>query len=413
MTDLPPGVLPYDPMAKEVIDDPFAEYRRRQSGCPIGHSETLGMPFWALFGYDDVRSAMLDPRAFSSRYGPTPVFQKSIGFFADGKEHTHFRAIFRKRLSPEGIAALQPRVAELARRLLDDMIAKGPVVDLHDDFALPLPVHVISWLLGIQGEDFVTLKHWSDELMDNAFGKSNERFLKVYAGICAFFDQHLDARYDMLKAAGIEEARPEHVGSVLPDDWISDAVCADYLGRKLNRDEQRMALMGLLVGGNETTTSLITNLMWRLLEEPSRWEQVRSDPDRFIPVAIEESLRFDSPAQAMFRTTLCPVEVAGVEIGPKQKLMLNFAAANRDPAAFDDPDSFRLDRDARDLSRRHLAFGGGPHGCPGAPLWRMEVAVVMQLFVEHLPAATLAGPSERSVGYNMWGRSSLPINIGC
>nr|WP_294191043.1 cytochrome P450 [uncultured Sphingomonas sp.] len=308
-------------------------------------------------------------------------------------------------MSPEGIAALQPRVAELARRLLDDMIAKSLIVDLHDDFALPLPVHVISWLLGIQGDDFITLKHWSDELMDNAFGKSNERFLEVYAGICAFFDQHLDARYAMLTAAGVEEARPEHVGTVLPDDWISDAVCADYLGRKLNRDEQRMALMGLLVGGNETTTSLITNLMWRLLEEPSRWEQVRSDPDQFIPVAIEESLRFDSPAQAMFRTTLCPVEVAGVEIGPKQKLMLNFAAANRDPAAFDDPDSFRLDRDARDLSRRHLAFGGGPHGCPGAPLSRMEVAVVMRLFVEHLPAATLAGPSERSVGYNMRGRS--------
>lgn len=412
MTDLPAGVHPYDPTARDVLESPFAEYRRRHSGCPVGRSDALEMPFWALFGYDDVRSALLDPKTFSSRYGTTPVFQKSIGFFSDGKEHTHFRAIFRKRLSPEGIAALLPRVADMARQLLDDMIAKGPVVDLHDDFALPLPVHVVSWLLGIQGDEFVTLKHWSDELMDNAFGKSNARFLEVYAGVCAFFDQHLDARYAMLTAAGIEEARPEHVGTVLPDDWISDAICADYLGRKLNRDEQRIALMGLLVGGNETTTSLITNLMWRLLEEPSRWELVRSDPDRFIPVAIEESLRFDSPSQGMFRTTLCPVEVAGIEIAAKQKLMLNFGAANRDPAAFDDPDSFRLDRDARDLSRRHLAFGGGVHGCPGAPLSRMEVGVVMRLFVEQLPNATLTTPSQRSVGYNLWGRRKLPINLG-
>jgi cytochrome P450 len=411
MTD-PSSLSPYDPTSPESLADPFPEYaRRRQAGCPIAPVESLEVPFWALFGYDDIRGALLAPKTFSNRYGNTPVFQKSIGFFADAPSHTHFRAIFRKRLSPESLTALKPQVEALAERLLTDMLAKGPLVDLHDDFALPLPVRIVSILLGIPGDDYPRLKHWSDALMDNAFGKDNQAFLDVYQGVCAFFDGFLDERWAMLAAAGIETPVPDHVGTVLPDDWISDAICADYMGRKLTRDEQRIALMGLLVGGNETTTSLITNVMWRLLERPERWEQVKAEPDRLIPVAIEESLRFDAPTLGTFRTTLCPVEVAGVQIGAKQKLMMAYGAANRDPKAFEDPETFRLDRDIKTVSR-HLAFGAGPHSCPGAPLSRMEVAIVLRLFVQRMPEVALAGPAERSVGYNFWGRRSLPLRIG-
>lgn len=402
----------YDPTSEQTLENPFPEYaQRRASACPIAPVDSLEVPFWTLFGYDDIRAALLNPKTYSNRYGNTPVFQKSIGFFADAPAHTHFRAIFRKRLSPESLAALKPRVQQLAEDLLTDMLAKGPLVELHDDFALPLPVKVVSILLGIPGEDYFRLKHWSDALMDNAFGKDNQAFLDVYQGVCEFFDGFLDQRYAILADAGIDTPGPEHVGTVLPDDWISDAICADYMGRKLTRDEQRIALMGLLVGGNETTTSLITNIMWRLLEQPGRWEQVKSDPEGLIPVAIEESLRFDAPTLATFRTTLCPTKVAGVELEAKQKLMMAYGSANRDPAMFEDPETFRLDRDLKTVSR-HLAFGAGPHSCPGAPLSRMEVALVLHLFVARMPDVAIAGPAERSVGYNFWGRRSLPLRIG-
>jgi cytochrome P450 len=412
MTSLPPGVHHYEPTSRDTLADPFSGYADLRKGCPLGHSDSLETPFWVFFRYRDVRDALLDHKTWSARYGLSPVFQKSIGFAADGREHTQFKAIWRRRLSsPKVIAELRYEIERLAQTQLDMMLAKGPDVELHDDFALPLPVHVVSLLLGIPSDDYPQLKHWSDALMDNAFGKSNDEYLATYAGVCEFFDSYLDARYAMLADAGIAQPTMEHLGTVLPDDWISEAICADFMDRKLTRDEQRVALMGLLVGGNETTTSLITNLMWRLLEEPSRWEQVKSDPDRLIPIAIEESLRFDSPVLGMFRTSLCPVTVAGVDIPEKQKLMIAYGSANHDPEVFEDPDTFRLDRDPETL-KKIATFGFGRHTCPGANLSRMEVAIVMRMFVEQMPDVALNGPTERSAGYNFWGRRRLPLRIG-
>lgn len=412
MTSPSHDVASYDPVAVDTLQNPFPEYAQYRGGCPVAHVDTLETPFWVLFRYDDVREALLDNKTWSARYGLSPVFQKSIGFAADGREHTQFKSIWRRRLaSPKTMGALKPTIEDIAGQLLDAMLTKGADVELHDDFALPLPIRVVSLLLGIPSDDFPQLKHWSDALMDNAFGKSNEQYLATYGGVCEFFDGYLDARYDMLAESGVKDPTMEHLGTILPDDWISEAVCADFMGRKLSRDEQRVALMGLLVGGNETTTSLITNLMWRLLEEPSRWEAVKADPDRLIPIAIEESLRFDSPVLGMFRTSLCPASVGGVEIPEKQKLMIAYAAANHDPDIFDDPDTFRLDRDPESL-KKIATFGFGKHTCPGANLSRMEAEIAIRMFVERMPEVSLSGPTERSAGYNFWGRRCLPLHVG-
>lgn len=401
----------YDPMDPQAMQDPWSGYAARRSECPVAHASGTDWPFWMMFRYADIRSAYLDNKTWTARYGTSPVFQKSIGFFADGKDHTEFRNIFKQRLMPASLAKFEPRVKELAARQLDLMLAKGPHVELHDDFALPFPVAVISLLLGIPSNDYPLLKKWSDDLMDLGFGQDNEAFLRVYEDVCNFFDLRLEEREALLAKAGITDPKPAHVGSIVPDDWISDAVCGDFQGRVLTRPEQRIALMGLLVGGNETTTSLITNLMWRLLEKPERWARVREDPERLIPIAIEESLRFDPPALGMFRTSLCPVTVGGVEIPAKQKLWLPNGAANHDPDVFTNPEEFWLDRPAEELAR-HMAFGAGAHSCPGAPLSRMEVKLVMEMFVRRMPHVALDGPSERNVGFNFWGRKKLPLKIG-
>jgi cytochrome P450 len=401
----------FNPMTPEVMADPYPHYTRMRQGCPVHHVEDIVTPFWMFFRYDDVRSAQMKLDAWTSRYGTSPNFQRAIGLFQDGKAHVEFRNIFKPRLSPGALMKFEPTVRALAAAQMDEMLAKGPHVDLHDAFALPLPIKVISLLLGIPGEDFPRLKRFSNQVIETGFGQDSPTFMVIYEELCAFFDAHLDQRLATLAKAGVTEPNMSHVGTVLSDDWISDAVCATYQDRPLSREEQRLILMGLLVGGNETTTSLVTNIMWRLLEDPSRWAAVKADLETLIPIAVEESLRFDSPTQGMWRTSLCPVSVQGVDIPAKSKLMVNYAAANRDPDAFDDADSFRLDRSREDLMK-HMAFGVGPHTCPGAPLSRLEARIALELFVERMPDVALAGEATRSVGFNFWGRGSLPLRIG-
>jgi cytochrome P450 len=397
----------YDPTSPETLADPFPIYAEMRGKCPLHRFEGLQAPFFTAFRYGDVRAVQMNPATWSSRYGSGPTFMKSIGFMADGKAHSEFRNIFKGRVSLAKLDAIAPQIQAIIDELINAMFAKGSPGELHDQFALPLPVRVIAILLGVPDADLAELKHWSDRLTEAGFGVDAAGYLETYAGVCAFFDTHLEARYATLRAAGVEPA-PEHVGSLLTDDWISDAVCARYQDRPLTRAEQHMALMGLLVGGNETTTSLITNCVWRLLENRPLWESMRADLDALVPAAIEESLRFDAPTLGMFRTSLCPVELNNQTIPAKSKLMMAYGSANRDPEVFSNPDEFRLDR-TREEAMKHMAFGVGPHTCMGAPLSRLEARLALRALAERLPNLRLAGEPTRINAYNFWGRRTLPV----
>ncbi len=401
----------YDPTAPAVMADPFAAYAEMRANCPVHRFEGLENPFYTLFRYDDVRAAQMNPAVWSSRYGSGPSYMKSIGLFADGPAHAEFRNIFKPRLSPGALLQREDEIREIATGLVDAMLARGSSADLHDALALPLPVTVIARFLGVPDADLDQLKDWSDRLTELGFGQNAQAYLETYAGVCGFFDQYLDAREATLANAGVSEASSEHVGALLPDDWISDAVCASYQGRRLRRDEQHIILMGLLVGGNETTTSLLTNCVWRLLERPERWAAVKANPDELVETALEETLRCDPPTLGMFRTSLEAVEARGVEIPAKSKLMLCYGAANHDPEIFENPDEYRLDR-SKDELRKHMAFGVGPHTCPGAPLSRLEARIALRLLIERLDNPRLDGPTQRIGAYNFWGRKSLPIAWG-
>jgi cytochrome P450 len=401
----------FDPLSPTTMADPFPDYARMREQCPIHHHAGMETPFNIVFRHADVRAVNMNAKVWSARYGTGPGYMRSIGFFADGKAHSEFRAIFKSRVSLNALEKLREPIAAQTDLLIDAMLAGPSQADLHDDFALPLPVWVVGELLGIRTDDKERLKHWSDRLTEAGFGVDAGGWAETYEGVCAFFDDHIEARLETLRAAGIETPGPEHVGTVVSDDWISDAVCARFQDRALTRAEQHMALMGLLVGGNETTTSLMTNQVWRLLQQPGLWAEVASDPERLVPVAVEESLRFDSPTQGMFRTSLRPVEMHGVTVPEKSKMMMVFASANRDPEVFEDPEAFRLDRPAEELAR-HVAFGVGPHTCPGAPLARMEAGIAIERLVRRIPDLRLNGPTERIGAYNFWGRRSLPVAWG-
>ena len=197
-----------------------------------------------------------------------------------------------------------------------------------------------------------------------------------------YFDDHVAARRRLIEA-----------GAGAPDDYTTMMLQATYEGRRLDDDEVRRVLQLLLLGGIETTSLLLSNLLHRLITEPGLVDTLRADPS-LDEVAVEESLRLDSPTLGLFRTPTQTCRVRGVEIPADAKTMVLFAAVNRDPELWDDPDSFRLDRDRNQL-RRHYGFGHGVHLCLGAPLARLEGRVALRTLVERLPGLRYDGEPRR------------------
>jgi len=279
--------------------------------------------------------------------------------------------------------------------------------DFHDIYAWPLPTTIIARLLGIPTTDLARFKQMSSDLTATYNDPDPARSAAPRAAFDDYFTVVVETRRRMLTDAGVSEATLQHVGTVLPDDLVSRLVVADLDGRRLTNHELGWMLLLQLLGGNETSTALLTNLVWRLLEVPERWEAIKADPG-LIDAAVEESLRYDPPVLGLFRTTTRDVVRHAVTIPAKAKVMLCFASANRDAAEFDDAEHFRLDR-GRDVAKHHLSFGFGAHFCPGAALARLEARVTLGLLVERLPDLRLVGTPERIIAFNLWGRRTLPV----
>jgi cytochrome P450 len=396
----------YDPFAPSTLADPMAQYAELRAKCPLHHHQDFTPDFYTVTRHDDVLAVLKNPDVWSSRYGQTPQFTKARCLNQDPPEHTEFRRLFQAGFAPRMIGRIEDEVTELATMLIDAMGAHGDG-DLHDLFACPLPVIVIARLLGIPPTEVAQFKQWSDDLVATFNDPTPGADQAIRIPMAAYFQERIDQRRALLADANVDEPSEEHLGTVIPNDLISGFVVATYQGRRLLDDELHTVLIQLLLGGNETTTSLVTNLVWRLLQVPERWELLKAHPE-LIDNAIEESLRFDPPVLGLFRTSLTQTELCGQTIPAKSKLMVTYASANRDPALFDDPDEFRLDRDLFE-SRRHLSFGFGPHFCPGASLARLEARVSMHLLIERLPDLRLTGEPTRIVPFNLWGRHSLPV----
>ena len=161
-------------------------------------------------------------------------------------------------------------------------------------------------------------------------------------------------------------------------------------GEPFPKDELLATAILLLAGSIDTQAMMLSNCVYRLLEQRSRWEKLCRDA-ALIPAAIEESLRFDSPVFGTFRTNNEPVCLHGCNLEPDTKIQMLFGSANRDPSIFEKPDEFRLDRDAKDLRRRHLAFGGGDHACIGMWVARFAAEIALSRLTARFPGMTLNG----------------------
>ena len=290
--------------------------------------------------------------------------------------HGKIRKLFNSALAYNHASQVEPFVRRYANERLDETLAvcrQRGEVEIMETFARRIPSAVIAEVLGIPNDRIDDFARWSDEILQRQSQNDalNAPIAELHPEFSAYLESCIDER--------IEAADP-------PNDMITRLLRAEVDGERLSRRAVLTQTIFLIVAGNETTRNLFGNLIYRLAEVPQRYAALRADR-ALIANAIEESLRFDSPVQLLARTCTEKVDVDGVPVAQGDRVLYSLASANRDERFVDDPDAFRLDRPR---PRDHVAFGAGPHVCPGAFLARMEAKVALETLLDRIERIELA-----------------------
>jgi cytochrome P450 len=353
--------------------DPYPALAVLRAEAPVREVTTPDGPVWLVTRYDDVRAALADPR-FSKDWRYTlppenraaaPPAWPPMMILADPPDHTRLRRLVSRSFTLRRVAALRPRVEEIAAALLD-RLPEGGECDLMAEFAVPLPVLVICELLGVPTRDRDRFRAWSAAMIDQGAADGAEA-----TGLMAAYLAELVAR-----------KRAE------PDDALLSALVrlADDDGDRLSAEELVAMGMLLLIAGHETTMNLLGNAVLGLLTHPDQLALLRAHPD-LLPRALEEFLRWDSPVwNAPVRFATEDVALGGVTIPAGAVVQLTLGAANRDAGRFPAADRLDVERDAAG----HVAFGHGIHFCLGAPLARLEGEVALGALLARFPDLALA-----------------------
>jgi cytochrome P450 len=374
----------------EMRRNPYPVYDQLRSASPVLQDPASGL--WMVFDYEGVNRVLSDPDAFSSRTGHEWMI------FLDPPRHTKLRALISQAFTPRSVAALEPRIRELSRELLDQTVERGEM-DLAADYAVPLPTMVIAAMLGIPAADRPRFKRWNDVILnmsytigrrDEAARAANEEFRAATVEMDAYVTGLLE-----------ERRAPK-------DDLLTRLLAAEVDGERLTHAELLGFFQLLLLAGSETTTNLINNAILCFIEHPEQLARLRAEPD-LLPSAIEEVLRYRSPFQWTIRVTRREVEVHGRVIPAGKGVLPVIGSANRDPKQFPDPGRFDITR----APNPHIAFGHGPHFCLGAPLSRLEARVALTDLLGRLKGIALASaePWEPRQGLHVHGPSRLPIRF--
>ena len=342
--------------------------------------------------YREIVSLLHDPRISSdlrkSTIGPGELDEKIESgnqsppfIFRDPPDHDRLRRIVMREFTPERVGGMHDRVTILVNELFDaKKKSDSGQLDIVDDFAHPLPVDVISEMLGVPPEDRPRFEVWVPALVRRLEPAQSVSKTEIeQAGQAA-----TEMREYLSDLIAERRARPA-------DDLISGlakmmAAATSSNGHtvQMNEEELLTTTMLLLGAGYETTVNLITNSMLTLLRHPYALANVQRDPNSVIRT-VEEVLRFDPPVHFRIRTTLTDIDIDGVTIPKGATVVLLFASGSRDPARFVEPDRFDPDR----TDNQHLGFGGGIHYCVGAPLARLETHVALSTLVRRLVAPRL------------------------
>ena len=379
---------------KDGLDvyNPFPWYEKMRRESPIQFDEETKV--WSVFLYDDAKKVISDKETFSSLMSDMKSSIAKSMLNMDPPKHTQIRSAVNRAFTPRVLKEWEPRIEEITDNLLKQAKNKGRI-DIVKDLSYPLPVIVISELLGVPSEHMDQFKKWSDILVSMPKDASPEEAEKnqkerdqCETELAAFFAEIIDSKR---KQPG--------------QDIISILIKEEEEGEKLSAEDLIPFCNLLLVAGNETTTNLISNAVYSILETPGLYEELRHDPS-LIAQTVEETLRFRAPAPFVRRTVRHDTELCGRRLKSGDIVLCYIASANRDENKFEQADVFDIHRQ----SNPHLSFGFGVHFCLGAPLARLEAEVALRGIVKafsHLEPVRVE-PIQNSV---MYGRDSLEAEI--
>ena len=378
--------------------DPYPTLALLRAHAPVRRVDLADGPVWLVTRYDDVRAALGDPRLSKNwrhllppeARADAPGEQDPMMLLRDPPDHTRLRKLVSRSFTARRIAALRPRVEEIAAELLGAVPGDAPF-DLMERYAFPLPVQVICELLGVPPGDRDRFGAWSRVLIDQSSPQDA---------------QEADTQLHAYLAELIARRRAEPDGALLSD--LAQVV--DGGGDRLSEPELVAMATLLLIAGHETTTNLVGNAVLALLTHPDQLAQLRARPE-LMPRAVEEFLRFDGPVwNATYRFTTEDVEIGGVTVPAASAVQLTLGSANRDDARFPDAAELQIDRDAGG----HVAFGHGIHFCLGAPLARIEGEVALSALLARFPRLELAvDPAELVFRRStlVRGVAALPVRV--
>ncbi len=375
--------------------DPFPAFRRLREQSPVHWHAEGG--WWAISRWDDVREVSSRPDLFSSASGVMIPDPAEIGpgdidlmLFTDPPRHRALRQLIRDVFAPRRIRALEPRIRELARGVVE-RIPAGAALDFAEEVAAPLPTIVIAELLGIDPADWERFRSWSDAIIGELDPQVPGRRAEAQEALHRYFLEVIEDR----------RRRPR------ADDFVSGLLAARERGAPIDENDVYCFCWLLLTAGNETTRNLIAQGTHALLSHPEQLAQLSREPGR-MHRAVEEMLRWCVPSQYMARTAACDLELRGQKIRAGQKLVMLYGAANRDPEVFGpDAEAFRIDRDPNP----HLSFGYGEHVCMGAGLARLEARLMFEELLPLLRRAALDGPVTRMRATMTPGILHMPVTF--
>ena len=393
--------LVFNPVSQDYFDNPYEIYERMRDEAPVYYDEVED--FYALTRHADVAAAFKDYESFSSargcdlsmvRTGEVP--QKSI-IFMDPPDHRHMRSLLNKAFTPRAIQSQRETVIELVEHYLSK--ADPDHFDVVQDFSGPFPVEVITRMAGVPEEFRQQVRHWIDTSLQREPGQIDLSEANMQANIDSAVYYY-----------GLVQERRENP----QDDMINRLIAAEVPGengelRKLD-DIEITGFLTLLGGaGAETVTKLVGSAVVEFARHPEQWQKLLDDRSK-IPDAVEELLRYVGPVQYNVRYSIKDVELPSGIVPANKPVFLMGAAANRDPRAFEDAETFDITRDRSQA--QNLGLGYGIHSCLGAALARMESAIALERLLDFMPRYEVDFHGlERVHMQNVAGYHHVPVKV--